>query len=83
MILTVFLVPIDAFAGQNDQADTGGNSTAALNTKTAVLTTQQAVDLEKAVKIAIEGAIDVLAAGAVSTSGFKVANQLTPVSRSL
>ncbi|KAJ7597767.1 hypothetical protein C8J56DRAFT_1001547 [Mycena floridula] len=70
---TAVNIPIDNFAGQNDQSATGGNSS---TTAGAPLTLQQAVDLEKAV--AIEGALDVLASGQVTTAGFQSGKQLTP-----
>ncbi|KAF7315873.1 putative gegh 16 protein [Mycena indigotica] len=57
---TALDIPIDMLAGQNDAADLGGNSTTAPN---AVLTLQQAVNLKKAVKNAIEISLKILSSG--------------------
>ncbi|KAI0642411.1 hypothetical protein C8Q79DRAFT_1003269 [Trametes meyenii] len=55
---TAIDIPIDRLAGHDDDALLGGNST---TPKGATLTTQQAVDLKKAVALAIEQALDLMA----------------------
>ncbi|KAI0630658.1 hypothetical protein C8Q77DRAFT_1219566 [Trametes polyzona] len=55
---TAIDIPIDAMAGHDDAALLGGNST---TPKNAPLTTQEAVDLKKAVQLAIEQALDLMA----------------------
>ncbi|TFK52077.1 hypothetical protein OE88DRAFT_1502016 [Heliocybe sulcata] len=56
---TALDIPIDNIAGQNDFSAKGGNSTTVA--KNAVLTEQQAIDLKKAVNLAVNSAIQVLA----------------------
>ncbi|KAM0756518.1 hypothetical protein T439DRAFT_352194 [Meredithblackwellia eburnea MCA 4105] len=56
---TAIDIPIDALAGLNDEAATGGNSTSG-KTGTSVLTVQQAFDLKSAVQKAIAAALAVL-----------------------
>ena len=56
---TAIDIPIDRLAGHDDEAAQGGNSTAAASD--AVLTTQQAIDLKKAVQLAINQATKLLA----------------------
>jgi hypothetical protein len=69
---TAIDIPIDALAGHDDAAALGGNSTG--SAPGAVLTTQQAVNLKKAVAAAIEQALiimsndDQIDAGAAGTS---------------
>jgi hypothetical protein len=58
---TAIDMPIDRLAGHEDTAVNGGNSTAAASSGTSTLTTQQAVDLKKAVQLAITQAITLLA----------------------
>ncbi|KZV68076.1 hypothetical protein PENSPDRAFT_687550 [Peniophora sp. CONT] len=55
---TAIDIPIDRLAGHDDNAAQGGNSTTPTN---AVLTTQQAIDLKKAVQTAIGNAMELLA----------------------
>ncbi|RPD63022.1 hypothetical protein L226DRAFT_565196 [Lentinus tigrinus ALCF2SS1-7] len=55
---TAIDIPIDAIAGHDDAALLGGNST---TPQGASLSTQEAVDLKKAVQLAIEQALDLLA----------------------
>ncbi|KAI0676010.1 hypothetical protein C8Q78DRAFT_1007647 [Trametes maxima] len=55
---TAIDIPIDRLAGHDDDALLGGNST---TPKGATLSTQQAVDLKKAVQLAIEQALDLMA----------------------
>ncbi|KAI0028188.1 hypothetical protein K488DRAFT_11351, partial [Vararia minispora EC-137] len=60
---TAIDIPIDRLAGHDDAGVNGGNSTApAAN---AVLTTQQAIDLKKAVQLAINQATALLASSQV------------------
>ena len=56
---TAIDIPIDRLAGHDDAAAKGGNSTTAA--AGAVLTTQQAIDLKKAVALAINQATALLA----------------------
>ena len=60
---TAIDIPIDRLAGHDDAAAKGGNSTAAA--AGAVLTTQQAIDLKKAVQLAISQATALLASDEV------------------
>lgn len=52
---------VDALAGHDDYAATGGNSTSGTTATGNLLTTQQAVDLKEAVKHAIASALAVRA----------------------
>lgn len=54
-------VPIDHLAGHDDAAPLGGNSTTDFDPSTAVLSTQQAIDLKKAVQLAIGQAMALIA----------------------
>ncbi|KAI0781407.1 hypothetical protein BD413DRAFT_489535 [Trametes elegans] len=66
---TAIDIPIDRMAGFDDAAATGGNSTKAQNND-APLTQQEAVDLKKAVQLAIEQAIKLMASDEVDAGKF-------------
>lgn len=63
------VVPIDALAGATDEDPNGGNSTTG-KSGTAVLSTQQAIDLKKAVAEAISNAFHVMASSQVDAGSF-------------
>lgn len=72
---TAIDIPIDALAGHVDEAALGGNST---TPKNAVLTTQQAVDLKKAVQNAIAQALTIMAEqGEVDAGKFGQSSKIT------
>lgn len=64
---TAIDIPIDAMAGHDDAALLGGNST---DPKGFPLTTQDAVNLKKAVQLAIEQALDLMASDEVDAGSF-------------
>ncbi|EIM86259.1 uncharacterized protein STEHIDRAFT_122193 [Stereum hirsutum FP-91666 SS1] len=66
---TAIDIPIDALAGANDEDANGGNSTTG-KSGTAVLSTQQAIDLKKAVAEAISNAFHVMASSQVDAGDF-------------
>ncbi|KIY72900.1 hypothetical protein CYLTODRAFT_366625 [Cylindrobasidium torrendii FP15055 ss-10] len=75
---TAIDIPIDGMAGHTDADPNGGNSTTGFNKANAVLTTQQNVDLKKAVQLAIENAMGALAASSnisVNADGFNVSQK--------
>lgn len=67
-------IPIDALAGLNDDSPTGGNSTAPA--AGAILTKEQAVNLQEAVKDAVSKAIEMMATGLVTPTAGAVATQV-------
>ena len=68
--MDICLVPIDRLAGHDDTAVDGGNSTSSFDAATAVLSTQQAIDLKKAVQLAIGQAMALIASTQVDAGAF-------------
>lgn len=73
---TAIDIPIDRMAGFDDAAATGGNSTEAQNND-GPLTQQEAVDLKKAVQLAIEQALDLMASDEVDAGQFGQDSDIT------
>ena len=71
---TAIDIPIDAMAGHDDAALLGGNST---DPKGFPLTTQDAVNLKKAVQLAIEQALDLMASDEVDAGASGQAEAVT------
>ncbi|KAI0832026.1 hypothetical protein BC628DRAFT_1351249 [Trametes gibbosa] len=71
---TAIDIPVDSLAGHDDAALLGGNSTTPTG---ATLTAQQAVDLKKAVQIAIEQALTLMASPEIDVGKNGQAEEVT------